>query len=159
MHDASQFVNSMNFVLLGYVLGMLTFIAMQAVHQERHRKRHCKLCPKCSEGKAKGRWIGGTCKACLKLATDGLREQYRQLASMERQRMIMARLTGSNDGGDPDSAAKHEALGAHGRTYEVSKDRKSIKCLVCNMTSHNGGDVSNKYCARCRKFHEEVPGL
>lgn len=32
----------------------------------------------------------------------------------------------------------------------------SITCLVCGSTSYNPSDVSEAYCARCQRFHEDV---
>ena len=40
-------------------------------------------------------------------------------------------------------------------SYEISKDGKSIKCLCCNMTSHNPNDIKEKYCGNCKAYHFE----
>lgn len=32
--------------------------------------------------------------------------------------------------------------------------KTSITCLVCGFTSANRNDVDERYCARCRRFHE-----
>jgi len=41
-------------------------------------------------------------------------------------------------------------------TFTVSADGRSITCLRRRLTSHNRGDVENRYCARCRVFHEDI---
>lgn len=41
------------------------------------------------------------------------------------------------------------------RTYEISADRRSIRCLVCGLASHNPNDVANLYCGNCHKFHDK----
>lgn len=39
-------------------------------------------------------------------------------------------------------------------SFELVEDGRAIKCLVCNMTSHNENDVTNRFCGRCNRFHE-----
>lgn len=43
-------------------------------------------------------------------------------------------------------------------TYEIVKRSgiKGIKCLGCNMTSYHPVDVEMKYCANCKRFHNEI---
>ncbi len=41
--------------------------------------------------------------------------------------------------------------------YEISEDGKSIKCLICGLTSYNPNDVENRYCANCNVFHDLKP--
>lgn len=52
-----------------------------------------------------------------------------------------------------------------GKTYEIvmtptgNPPQIGIKCLVCDMTSWNPNDVTNRYCGNCHRFHEDVaPG-
>jgi hypothetical protein len=40
------------------------------------------------------------------------------------------------------------------KTYEISANGDSIKCLECGMTSWSRGDVENLYCGNCHEFHE-----
>ena len=44
------------------------------------------------------------------------------------------------------------------RTYEIIElsNGQAIKCLVCNRTSYSQGDVDNKWCHGCGKFHSEL---
>lgn len=35
----------------------------------------------------------------------------------------------------------------------------SITCHDCGMTSWSGGDVSHRYCAKCRRFHNDPPNM
>lgn len=30
-----------------------------------------------------------------------------------------------------------------------------IKCLICNRTSYHPQDVKERYCSRCKRFHED----
>ncbi len=32
----------------------------------------------------------------------------------------------------------------------------AIRCLLCDAVSFNSGDVSNRYCGRCRISHDSV---
>jgi len=43
-------------------------------------------------------------------------------------------------------------------TYEIVERSgiKGIKCLECNMTSYHPVDVEMKYCANCKRFHNEI---
>ena len=41
------------------------------------------------------------------------------------------------------------------KSFEISGDGKSIKCLACTRTSHNVNDVTNRYCGHCHVFHED----
>jgi hypothetical protein len=41
------------------------------------------------------------------------------------------------------------------KTYEISPDGKSIKCLRCWRTSFHPEDVRNKFCGYCHRFHED----
>lgn len=38
-------------------------------------------------------------------------------------------------------------------TFFISRDGKSIQCLVCGRTSRHPRDVQEKYCANCKQFH------
>jgi len=40
------------------------------------------------------------------------------------------------------------------KSYEISKDGMSIKCLNCGMTSHNLIDVRDLYCGNCHGYHQ-----
>jgi hypothetical protein len=40
------------------------------------------------------------------------------------------------------------------RTYTIASDGSWITCHRCGQTSHNLNDVTHKYCAKCRRFHE-----
>jgi hypothetical protein len=42
-------------------------------------------------------------------------------------------------------------------TYQITHDGKAIKCLACGLTSHNGNDVREKHCVKCRVFHDDIP--
>jgi hypothetical protein len=33
---------------------------------------------------------------------------------------------------------------------------KCIQCMRCGRISYNAGDISNKYCAGCKAFHEDM---
>lgn len=47
------------------------------------------------------------------------------------------------------------------KTYAIRDDGthpRAITCLLCGLTSHHGGDVANRYCAKCGIFHEDVAG-
>lgn len=39
------------------------------------------------------------------------------------------------------------------RTYEIKG--KTITCLMCGRKSFHPQDVANKYCAHCKRFHED----
>ena len=41
-------------------------------------------------------------------------------------------------------------------TYTIASDGKSIRCNRCATTSHNLNDVREKFCSRCKIFHEEA---
>jgi hypothetical protein len=45
------------------------------------------------------------------------------------------------------------------RTYVIVNDGKAIVCTRCGMTSYHLGDVENKYCAHCKRFHSEYGGM
>ena len=42
-------------------------------------------------------------------------------------------------------------------TYEIidtnGNGKLAIKCLICDMTSHNKNDINQKYCGNCHQFH------
>ena len=38
-------------------------------------------------------------------------------------------------------------------TFQIEGD-DAITCLVCYRTSHNPHDIRERYCGRCRQFHE-----
>lgn len=40
-------------------------------------------------------------------------------------------------------------------TYTLSPGGCSITCHRCGRTSYNVGDIDNRYCGFCRKFHAE----
>lgn len=40
------------------------------------------------------------------------------------------------------------------KTYEILRDGKAIKCLICGKISYNPNDVFWRYCAYCHTFHE-----
>ena len=50
----------------------------------------------------------------------------------------------------PDPHAKKRQPG-----YTISEDRRAITCHRCHMTSYNPNDVTHRYCAACKMFHEE----
>jgi hypothetical protein len=39
-------------------------------------------------------------------------------------------------------------------TYELLDEGRTIRCLRCNLTSHNPNDVEQRYCGHCTLFHE-----
>lgn len=41
-------------------------------------------------------------------------------------------------------------------TYELVEAGTAIRCLRCNLTSHNAGDVEHLYCGACGQYH--LPG-
>ena len=41
-------------------------------------------------------------------------------------------------------------------TYEIVEDGKAIKCLICERTSWNPNDVSQRYCGCCRAYHSDM---
>lgn len=43
----------------------------------------------------------------------------------------------------------------YGGGYIIGDDGKSITCKRCGRTSHNAGDVENRYCGNCHIFHED----
>jgi hypothetical protein len=43
---------------------------------------------------------------------------------------------------------------ASGVPYVLVAGDKAIMCLTCGMVSNHPQDVSNRYCANCKKFHE-----
>jgi hypothetical protein len=41
-------------------------------------------------------------------------------------------------------------------TYRIHQsERPAIHCLICGAVSHHPQDVRERYCARCKRFHEE----
>lgn len=43
-----------------------------------------------------------------------------------------------------------------GKTYALLPGNTGILCLRCGMVSHNGADITNRYCARCRRYHDNT---
>lgn len=43
------------------------------------------------------------------------------------------------------------------KTYQLIPDGEApaIKCLVCGAVSYNQGDIKNRYCGRCNRFHDD----
>lgn len=41
-------------------------------------------------------------------------------------------------------------------TYQISKDGRSIECLLCGTVSHSLTDVTALYCARCDVLHRDL---
>jgi hypothetical protein len=37
----------------------------------------------------------------------------------------------------------------------IAADGKSITCLRCGKTSYNFNDVKYRYCAHCKRFHDD----
>lgn len=53
-------------------------------------------------------------------------------------------------------AKLHEVFNMRTYEYVVNKDGTAgILCLLCGNTSWSKGDVVNKYCGSCYKFHED----
>jgi len=44
-------------------------------------------------------------------------------------------------------------------SYTISPDGKAITCHKCGLTSHNLNDVANRYCDKCRVFHDDMKVL
>jgi uncharacterized protein (UPF0179 family) len=44
-------------------------------------------------------------------------------------------------------------------TYTISADGKSITCNLCGKTSYNLTDVREKFCARCKVFHDDLEAI
>lgn len=40
-------------------------------------------------------------------------------------------------------------------TYELLDGGRAIRCLICDLTSHNPNDVEQRYCGHCKLFHED----
>lgn len=43
------------------------------------------------------------------------------------------------------------------KTYELIDGGKAIRCKICDKTSWLAGDVIHRYCANCKRFHEDTP--
>lgn len=43
-----------------------------------------------------------------------------------------------------------------GKTYALIADSTGILCLRCGVLSHNPADITERYCARCRRYHENT---
>lgn len=41
-------------------------------------------------------------------------------------------------------------------TAEILDGGRAIHCFRCGMTSHNAGDVENRYCGNCKREHDPV---
>lgn len=41
-------------------------------------------------------------------------------------------------------------------TYAISADGSAILCRRCHTTSYNPNDIRERYCARCKLFHEDA---
>ena len=39
------------------------------------------------------------------------------------------------------------------QTHRIIHDGRAIHCLLCGMISFDQGDVSERYCGNCRRFH------
>lgn len=44
-------------------------------------------------------------------------------------------------------------------TYELLDEGRSIRCHRCGLTSQNPNDVEQRYCGRCKLFHEDIAEL
>ena len=42
-----------------------------------------------------------------------------------------------------------------GEKLSAAQEPSAIKCLICGLVSHNLGDVLQRYCAKCRIFHDD----
>ena len=51
----------------------------------------------------------------------------------------------------PDKEKKSYLISKHPKYGEI----KTITCLYCSKTSFNPGDVEQKYCGFCHRFHED----
>lgn len=40
--------------------------------------------------------------------------------------------------------------------FRISAEGDAITCMTCKKTSHNLGDVEQRYCGHCRKFHDRL---
>ena len=68
-------------------------------------------------------------------------------------------LVDTGDGNEPESLVDNFArhvLGGEPILGPPGRSRLGIRCLVCGSLSWNTGDVVNRYCARCRKFHDDA---
>jgi ribosomal protein L37E len=39
--------------------------------------------------------------------------------------------------------------------YTIAADNRSITCHRCGKTSYNLNDVQQRYCANCKRFHDD----
>jgi Zn finger protein HypA/HybF involved in hydrogenase expression len=44
----------------------------------------------------------------------------------------------------------------HIREYELAKERPSITCPRCSLTSYHPKDISERYCGRCHAWHDDI---
>jgi len=42
------------------------------------------------------------------------------------------------------------------KTFSISKDRKSITCKCCKLTSYDLNDVTMRYCGHCLVYHDDI---
>lgn len=156
-HDALQWFNAnVTPVLWGSSLCLIAVCVAMAFDTQRRRKQGGHLCDACKARAAKGKWIKNGCAECNKAFAAHLRVQYAEIAALIRQNIIYGRLYNVNPPGSLDEAKWYDAVAAHGRTYEVGAGGKTIKCLACGMTSFSPEDVTNKYCGKCHKFHQDL---
>lgn len=41
-------------------------------------------------------------------------------------------------------------------TFEITEGGRAIRCLLCERTSYNANDVSERYCGACHLFHDDL---
>jgi hypothetical protein len=44
-----------------------------------------------------------------------------------------------------------------GQTFSLAKDGRSIYCWNCRKASYSMGDVREKYCGGCSRYHTPAP--
>lgn len=44
-------------------------------------------------------------------------------------------------------------------SYTIADDGRTITCHACEYTSYNLSDVRNRYCGRCKVFHQDAGKL
>ena len=44
-------------------------------------------------------------------------------------------------------------------TYQLVDGERAIRCLKCGTTSHNPGDIRDRYCGFCRMLHDDIKVL
>jgi hypothetical protein len=104
------------------------------------------LCSICLPGVVGKFPTGRQCAHVLAHTIPGANEVGKSPLAVSRQFCLITK-----PGDDPHNAQ-------YVKTYFQRIDRpQSITCLRCRMESFAIGDIENKFCDRCHRFHEDVP--